>query len=571
MSNRAQGYFWILLFLLLGINVSYAQFGDKPKAKEKSSRDEVEEEIIDTVKLRYFTIADLESKFPRKDTLLNDFEKYASVRSFRKGALTLGNLGSSHLNIFYNPKENILTDPGFHQYDNYKLQLEDFKFYELGQAYNNLFFSPVGGQSRFQVEAEFARNFANNVHVTLDLSRISQEGFYREQNTKSTSFGLGIWKNNEAKNHQLFLTLIGNNHNEQHNGGIITPSLPPRFRSTENSFLTDANTRHQHFTYSLDNFFQLKSGTYSAHHQIRVDQGYFRYGDDDTANIQDSLYNNYLTDPKGVRYFLGFNRFMNTLDIGLNTKYIDLTLGLKYHYSRFRSDAGLSQIHDLFAFSKIKLELGSQLDLNGLLEIGAGENVGNLKLNGLLEYKPFKSFKFSSYLKILRYDPALVNEEVSISFVPVITNDFAKINEVFLGGNILWEKINLELEFNSGLIDKPVFYNQMAEPEQLDGTTEYYQAILNHKLHWKFIGIENAVLFQKFTDNVYHLPETYSVHNLYLEKRLFKKNLLARIGILYYNIHYDGGLGFLPITGSFYQTEKALLDYPYTELYTNFK
>ena len=532
----------------------------------------------DTLSVQYFHLSDLSTDHKLVDTLFKDFEKYATVRQFRTGALTLGNLGSSHHRIIYKPRQNILTDPGFHQYDNYKLQRESFRFYKLASPFNDLFFSPQNGQENFMIKAKFSSNYQDDINVSLDFKRISQEGFYQDQITQSTQFGIGLWKNNSAKHHDFFYTFIANNHNEDHNGGlqslIPTGTVIDRFGEPTN--LDGADTRHQHFSHAFDNFLKIgKNKKYAAHHQLMVDLGFFRYSDSGSSTTQDSTVypSTYLTTDRGIRYFMKFARYTNTFDVSFDSKSIGLKLGIKYQYSRFSLDDGLNQINDLFAFASINAQVGKIARLEAFGEFGIGENVGNLHLNSLLSLKPVPGLILKGNLNILRYDPFLIHDKVSVTFFPVFENNFSKINEFTISGNLFWEKFNTELEFNSGILTSPIAYNEDALPFQLEGSTEYIQAIINHRWHFNWIGLENAIIFQRFTNNIYNLPEVYGIHNAYLQFHLFNKQLLSRVGGIYYLLRNETPVSFFPITGTFIPNPTGLINpsYPYYEIYGDFK
>ncbi len=533
---------------------------------------------VDSLSVTYFHLTDISTDHKLQDTLFEDFEKYATVRQFRTGALTLGNLGSSHHRIIYKPRQNILTDPGFHQYDNYKLQRESFRFYNLNSPFNDLFFSPQNGQENFLIKTRFSSNYQNDYNISLDFKRISQEGFYQDQITQSTQFGIGLWKNNKDKKHNFFYTFIANNHNEDHNGGvqIINPSGTVTDRFGEAVRLNNADSRHQHFSHAVDNFLKIgKNEKYAAHHQLVIDLGFFRYSDAGTITSQDSLVypSSYITDTRGLRYLMQFSRFTNTVDVSFDSKAFDIQLGLKYQYSRFRPDDGLDQINDLFAFARLKAQIGKLAKLDAFGELGIGENVGNLHLNGLLSLEPISGLKLKGNLNILRYDPSLIHEQVNVTFLPVFQNDFSKINEFYISGNLFWQKLNTELEFNSGIITSPIAYDENALPFQLNGSTEYIQAIINHRWHFNWIGLENAVIYQRFTNNLFNLPEVYGIHNAYLQFSLFNDQLLSRVGGIYYSLRNETPVSFFPITGTFIPNPTGFINpnATYYEIYGDFK
>ena len=91
----------------------------------------IESSEEDSIQVKYFTLSNIHKREAVIDGSFTDFEKYASVRQFRSGSLTLGNLGSSQVPIIYKPRVSIYKDAGFHQYDNYKLQLNKFRYLSL--------------------------------------------------------------------------------------------------------------------------------------------------------------------------------------------------------------------------------------------------------------------------------------------------------------------------------------------------------------------------------------------------------------------------------------------------------
>ncbi len=563
-----------LLIIVFLFSLGAKAQSQKDYQKEYGSAINLDRTAIDSTGVSYFTLKDINRFYQFQDTTLRDIEKFISVRTFDKGALTLGNYGSAHLPIKYQVNDELWKDPGFHQYDQYKLNRDDLKFYRHGLAFNDLFFSPVGGQENFIVKAKFSNNFKDNVNLSLDYERINQDGIYSAQNTKSTKLGAGIWKHNKKNNHHFFLTLIANNHNETHNGGVMIQSDRTfRSRSTEPIYLNSSGTRHQHFSYAMDNFFGVRNRPYEIHHQISYDHGYFRFSDDDINTASDSLvYNNFITDNRGSRYFMGFLRLKNTVDLGISKEKLDLRVGLAHQYAKYSRDEGKLNFNELFLFSKLNFQLGEYADLAAQAHLGAGSNAGNLNLQGQLNLTPIEGISIGAKMVLRRYDPTLIHENLSITTIPVYAIDtFSKINEVQLGGQLRIDKLNLELELSSGVVDNPVSYDTLATPLQNDASIEYLQASVEHRFFWKFVGIENSLMYQRFSENIYRLPKLYGLHNLFVEFPLFKKKLLTRTGVIYYSLDLDGAQRFMPVTGAFYPSTQRIRPYDYYEFYANFQ
>ena len=562
-------YTWLFFFLAYGILLHGQQYA--PGSRPDSELD-VEITPEDTVTVRSFHLTDIRNLKTFSDTSLTDIEIYSRARNFDTGAYTLGNLGSAQYPLIYRIKKDILTDPGFHQYDLYKTEISDFTYYKIGySAFNDYTFTPLDGDENTRFRARFSTNFANDVNFTINLDRINQLGFYSNQATRSTAFGVGIWKQRPDKNRQTFFTFLANNHNEELNGG--STNFNSRIRSSIPTPLNEADTRHEDFKYYLDNFFSILDNRFQVHHQVMFEHGFYIYGDEELTFRDDTLVypQNYITDDRGVRYFLGFHKIKNVGDINFNYRNLNINVGILHQWSRFRTDTEVESVHDATLFSQLNVDVGRIAEFDGRIEFGIGSNSGNLLLDTELKFKAVKSLDLQASLVISRYDPTLIQRSVDVTLLPVFSNMFSKVNEIQIGGLAAYDKIGLSIAFNSGIITNPIFYETTALPAQSAGSTEYIQIIGKHQFFWKFIGMENSGIIQEFTDNVFRLPRIYSTHDLFVQFPIFKKRLLARFGGLYYNIQSDESLAFLPITGSFYPTGEDFDSYPYVEAYANFQ
>lgn len=584
MQNNFRHIFLLLGGLLVSA-VTYGQTRGSQRGSEAGSREKVlqedsgiqiESDVRDTVQLRYFTLNDRDRVMPFGDTLLTDLEKYQINRNFKSAALNLGNYGSAARPIRYQSRDNIFTDHGFHQYELYQMDPLNLRYFILDRAFNDLYFSPLAGQRNFVVKAKFARNFKNKVQVTLDYERILQEGFYNDQKTKDTRFVIGLWKRSTSGNHEYFINFAANNANEEINGGVDESETFEgqfaRVRNTIDVQLSGDTARHQNFDLAVHNILYVADKKYRLNHRINFGQGYYRYGDFDTDTAGDSTaYGVFLTDTRGLRYFMGYHSVSNDFDLEFAGSAIGARVGLVHKYQKFDDGQPQNRFNELAIKGAFGFRIKSFSSLNTEAQIGIGNNTGNFKLSGILAFKPGKRIQFEAFSKIIRYDAYLKDRFARVTQVPVYDNEFNKISDFVLGGRLDIQGLGINLELTSGVMDNPIYYDNQALPVQLDGSTEYFRAELEQKLQWKFIGIENSVMFQTFSENLYNLPKWYSIHNLFVEMRLFKRKLHTRVGMLYYHTVYDGGLRFMPVTGSFYPTDREPEYFPYSELYANFK
>ena len=546
-----------------------------PGAPSSSQQPEIPKE---KAYVNYYTISEKDINRPFIDTSLSGFETYLPHREWERSAFNLGNPGSSAYRIEYQTRGNVFTDIGFNQYDIYRLELEDFRFFDLNRAYNDLYFSPQSGQQNFIAKAKFSRNLDDGINLAIDFERIKQEGFYTSQDSKMTRFGFGLSK--RSKHHELYLIMIANNFNEVHNGGISDDINSDEYshpdfrnqRTSINTFLEDANGRHQYFSYSMENIWKPANGNFTINNLTRIEHGYYRYSHEFKNSVYDSsVYINHLTDDRGIRMLNRFNRYANDLDLRFKHKSLDLSAGLDYKLLQYDNSVDSESFHDLAITGSLNFRPKKLGELNARTEIGIAENAGNFLLEALLRINITNAIQFTAGFETSRYDPYVFQRELYLSDQLAYSNSFSKINEAQLRGVLEFEKLNLLLAIRSGIIDNAISYDDTALPIQNDGSVEYIQAEIRHRFFWKFIGLENEVLYQNFYDNIYRLPELYSRHNLFLQARLFKKRLLGRLGVQYYNILYDGSLSYMPVTGIFYPDSSEREYFPISDVYMNFK
>lgn len=562
----------VLLILPCVVNISQAQdprIGGSQGGNSFDTQPVISKETPD---IKYYHLEDRNIIYPLKDTSLNDFDTYAPHRRFETAAFNLGNLGSSAYQMSFKTRNDVFRRIGYTQYDIYKIYLEDIAFYTLNRPYNDLYFSPQGGQQNFQVGARFSRDFENGINISLDYTRINQEGFYQDQQTKTTSFALAFSKRSDK--HEVYLTFMANNFNESFNGGvpenIDSVYTDPVFRDQRSSipvYLDDANGRHQYFSYSVDNFWKNKNNL-GIHHHARLEHGYFRYSDTGSSTKNDSLsYLSYLTDDRGVRVVNKFKRLTQKLTLFRTAANSNLEFGFSYRLLDFDYGPLQEQFHETAASLKAAWSPGKSIELNSELQIGLGDNTGNYNAKLMLAVSPSKKFQLNLGVQANRFDEYLIQDMFFVTQKQVFNNDFSKISEYTAEAKLKYNPWNLSLEALAGQLNSPVYYDQSALPRQFDGNLSLVIFKIKHHLSWKWGGFENALLYQKFSDNVFVLPNVYSYHNFYLKSRFFKKRLRTRMGIQYYHIDTDESPSFMPANGSFYPSGEKQEYFPISDLY----
>ena len=223
----------------------------------------------DSLLIFYYYIENPNEEFPYQDTLLdNYFHQFDPARSRVLDHGSLGYFGSPTFPLFYQTSLQQGFEVGLHQYDLYKIKVDDLQFYNLKRPYSDFYFSQGGSQDDIQLKGKFSRNFNKNINVSIDYHRISQYGssapvryFYQNQRARHTALAGGMAFKNDADTYQGFLAFSTNIHQQEDNGGIQSDTF---FLQDDNGFssalaipvwLNDAETRHSEQEISYTHYY----------------------------------------------------------------------------------------------------------------------------------------------------------------------------------------------------------------------------------------------------------------------------------------------------------------------------
>ncbi len=274
-KKRKLSVLLLLLFILLSNNTFAQRPGSSfPGANRGGGQPGSNQKILrkiskDSLLIFSYTIENPNQEFPYQDTILNAyFHQFDPARDRLLDYGSLGYMGSPLFQQIYEPSFRKGFDVGLHQYDLYKIKVEDLRFYNIKTAYSDFYFSQGASQDDIQLKAKFSRNFSKNMNLTLDYHRISQFGnpapiayFYTGQRARHTAFSGGMAFKNERKTYQSFFAFSNNIHQQEDNGGITTDTSFNEQNGIFNSslsipvWLDDANTRHDESEISYTQYY----------------------------------------------------------------------------------------------------------------------------------------------------------------------------------------------------------------------------------------------------------------------------------------------------------------------------
>ncbi len=212
----------------------------------------------DTSEIYYFYADRPNEISPFKDSLLGNFHQYDPIRQQGFDQAHLGNLGSAHHPLFYQPTFRQGFDVGQHQFDLYQMQTSDIRYYKLTQAYTQAGYSQGPTQADAYTNLRFSRNFADGINLSLEHRRINNAGAFDNQKAVNSDVAVGLWYHNKYNTYDGFFSFVINSVEQQDNGGLASGEdtvFTDAFRLDVN--LQEANTRHANKEYAYTQYFYL--------------------------------------------------------------------------------------------------------------------------------------------------------------------------------------------------------------------------------------------------------------------------------------------------------------------------
>ncbi len=532
----------------------------------------------DTTIYDYYKLTDLYDLRPFSDTLNDDLHRYNPAQRINNDHLFLGNLGSSAIPVRYRPLKNIGLDLGYHQYDLYNLNPDSLKFYRVNRPLNDLYYSPVAGQGNFLVKGKFYRSFSDNTHLHIDYTRYLQEGFYSEQNTKTTNLGLSLDYKSPGNTYRAFISLINNFNNESQNGGVSDTTLyntdfyEIRFRIPV--YLTDAARRNQQSIIAFNQFVNMDSLIPGFKVQLRnelsIDRGFVKYAD---LEVDSSFYGRYWIENRGLRQYLSYST--STVGFHLNLRNQDrfvMSHGLSY--KRYSVDDELleSSQNSLQYQASLKMDLWDRFVLNATSQLGLWDFAGDFKIQGKLTGKLNKDYlQIHGIADFYNYTPTYEQNRLVVNQTVIWNNDFSKTFGTRLGGEISIPKLNLSASLIQTVENNSIYRNIDGSPGQLGDILSVTELHVKHLFSlWK-LRLKNDFLVQQISDDRIIRPKYLSKHAFYFESLLFDDNLDLQLGLDY--THWDdySGLAFNPVNGQFVPSNNPIKNYPLLDAFANAK
>ncbi len=589
----------LLLFGTVGMGQEIPSTEDFPSNYSSEPQGEFEE-APDTLSIYYFFADNPEEEYAFSDSTLNNYyHQFDPVRDRELDYAHLGNVGSAHRPIVYEPRFRQGFDIGFSQFDLYTTPAKDLRFYRIDRAYTNLGFNQIGSQSNTRTTAQFSRNFSGGVNLSLDYDRITlsgdQELFPRQLN-RNTAFALGLWKHGRQGKYDGFFATAFNEIQQQDNGGIVSgPTEEEGFETPSSAqvFLDEAETQHVYRDLAYTQYLRLNRAgdslakenrrNYSLAHSIVYGSSEYK-SFDEGVTADSAYYGPFLTDARGLRHFLRLQKVEN--DFRLRTFKLQedsgtaaprrqrdlLELGLKHGVYWLEQEPADSTVNNLFVYGRWHFQPGPGLDLETYAHFGLWNNAGDYRLNGKLSLGIGKLGNLTLEATNQLYEPSVLAQRAYISQRLLWNQDLKKTLETNLRGTYELPAFRLKLSGRYHLINNYVYFDTLGLARQMGTPISILQLVLQKNIKLGAFHLDNTVAAQFASEeDILRLPQLFGKHSLYYRGFWFE-TLHIRIGLdLRYNTDYFADT-YLPIIGQFtLQNEREVEFYPAVDGYLSMR
>lgn len=547
-------------------------------AGPQSTQQQEEDDIPDTVGIFYFYANNPNRETPYTDTTLANFQQYDPVRQRTLDYMHLGNLGSAHQPIVFQPAWRRGFDVGLHQFDLYMTTIEQVKFYRLQKAFTNFAFMVGAEQADNYLNTAFSRNFAKGLNFSIAYDRINQlgtENQYPNQNTRNTALSVGFWLRGNNERYQAFLSAVNNTIEQEDNGGIeVEPDLTIDNASTSAAdvFLNNAQSRYANQEISYAHFFKIggkpdsikgMTRAYTLSHQAIFGNYTYKFFDDN-VNADASFFQAfpiYSADVRGVRHFIRHQKIENSFKIStfkLRQSNVSeakserdlLEVGLVHSIHFLEQEPRDTTLNNLFLTGKWNLNLGDRLRLETYGHLGVLDNVGDYRAEGKLLLDLKKAGQLQADFVNQLYSPNLIQHRFYVSQRPIWDNNFKQTLETSIGGTYSLPQFQLSVTGRYTLLNNYIYFDALSLAQQTSVPISILQLIVQKDFKvWNF-HLDNTLAFQNASEDFIRLPQIFGKHSFYYQGFWFKV-LNVRVGFdLRYNNNYFADY-YNPVTGQF--------------------
>lgn len=483
----------------------------------------------------------------------------------------LGTNGSAAEPMIFKHRFQSTTVTRLRSFDIYLKDSENIRYYQTNKRYSQIDWH----QGNFKEQAIrflHTQNIVRGWNAGIDFKRLGLKDFTAFSRTFHSDLLLFTSYRSPDQRYNLFAHAEWVSINNQVNGGVPEDSDSLFLEGNISNLgikglgfqIGNASQRYRHRKFYVSQYYTLRNKTDSLAPGIRLnyragtERFTYAYLDEtpDSTFYDNFFYGSKTSDSLFTDVYT--NRFSISLPAGKrrilpdwNTEYY-----LTHQYVRF-GQVTSTNWNNLLAGGVIRLlnDSGFNLNVSGEFVL-QGYDRGNLTLQGMIRL-PLKklgtvtagivSGRSSADQPFRRWE--------SNNFI--WTNNFSKINHLSVYGTYENPEWKTGITFKQLVIDRWVYLNTSAIPEQTDKVVSIQQVSAYKNFVYRSLHFDNSVTWQSSSESIIPLPSFVNEHALYIEKNVFKKAMLLNTGVsVTYNSSYFAN-GFMP-SGSMFHLQNEL-------------
>lgn len=516
---------------------------------------------------------------------------------------TLSNAGLAHQSVL-NPftRNEIGFDMQIPANDNFIKNEQDVRFFLPLLPYSEIRYT-MGGKKEQQLGVNFAREFAPRFIIGMNYNLINSPGPFLNNKTNNSSVIFSGSYRTKYERYGIGAFYFRNKLEQQENGGIVDDSIFINNIETDRRvidvWLQQANSVikssgfgfEQYFVFSRPNTQTADSSGKTRNrlqagrikHNFLYKRNQLNYSDNSPLNefykpysrVLDSLMTNDSISTQMVKNTLIWNS-LSYRDPNKTPLFYFYFGGQHAAYKMFQATNDSLFYVRKFNYDQLGILGGFNLNIKNKTQLSAhldmfvgGYQAGDFKFDS----KASQAFKTKSKdfgkielsLKILSQSPSWFYQSLLSNHFRW-DNSFDKQNTFELEGAYQYKF--LKISVNQKSIDKYLFLNSNALPEQIGGTLNIRAIKSTFDMQKGKFEIRGFISYQKADiDSVMHLPELAANLKFAFSQSLFNKAAVLQPGfnIRWFSAYYANA--YMPALRNFYvQYEKKIGNYPYLDV-----
>ena len=536
------------------------------------------------------------------DTGLNNMQHYNFMSTDNFDNFNLGNTGQAHQTTTLDWNNQKGFKSGMTHFDLYKYNINKIKYYDIKKPLSEISYF-MGSKRESIFGAKFAHNVKNRLNYGMNFHRIASTGVYQKMRTRNGNFSLyGIYSSKNSR-YNLSVDMTFTNLKTEENGGfeadfVNNPSLLQPNKEFYVPKIDEGVTTHKNLNVLITNTYHLGltridsvndstnvkrfHPTFSLNYSTGTQRNTYQFVDNDADT---TYYGNFFQANDSTFYRLYYHQIPNRVSIsysGLMNKQDTI------QYRNFSGEVGAQHdnielwqnrkemtTNNVHVFGNIKSNAWSNKKWQYLAEgyyFMTGYNQNDWKVKGVFAYN-FGKFGQAEIAASLEQQEASWIENSYYSTTLTWKNNFNKKTRTNFSFYYYLPSQKLKFHAEYNVLGNYIYFNEEGLPQQLNTATHYWQAYASKELQYKILHFDNFVGIQgNNNQETLRLPKVFLKSSLYIEGKIFKGNMLARLGAdLRYNSNFMAN-AWQPLTGQFYiQNEQTMHYTPVLDIFLSFK